>query len=198
MGEDKKPVVFQAMQQFVVFPDRRCQVELQDAILRFTITGNEFDSQWLSRGMGQNFGEKAADWSKKLSAKAMMAYGAGIMVISFVLLCFVLYMSATATTPVKKKGLGIGVLAFGVIVGMVMMIAGFFTSGSSGEPFSLPLSHITKATLLPAQSELARRGEPQVARLQLQVKSGKPMTFGIPSDEDLETMKSVIPGVESE
>jgi hypothetical protein len=64
-------------------------------------------------------------------------------------------------------------LSFAVIVEMVMMIA----------------------TLLPAQSELVRRGEPQVARLHLLIKGGKPTTFGIPSDEDLGAAKVAIPGL---
>lgn len=189
-------VTFDAIRQFVIVPDRRYRVEPRDGSLHFQRTGSQFDSQWLVRGARSVLGDRIADAFERASRSRLILGGIGVSTVSALVLVGAFAFSSSA--PFRRSDLtGMGVLIFAFTVGLIMITAGIATrrkgASHSRHDFSLPVSEIVEAMLLSPQSEIARRGEPQVARVHLEATSGSTIRLGIPTESDLETVKSAIP-----
>ena len=192
---ESEKLEFEATRQYVVYPDQKFNIESRNGGLFFTNIGSQFDSTWIVRGARGVLGDKIANRMERMSPKIMLILGIGTSCISLLLLFFLgAFVAKTASTVKRKSGTAIGFLVLVFIVGLVMTIAGFFSMGkkSSAKNFALRLSQIAKSKLLPTQSELARHGEPQVARIEITLKQGKPVILSIATDSDLEKAKSIL------
>ena len=193
---EETPIIFEATRQFVISPDQRYQVELRDDSLCFTKTGSQFDSKWVARGAKSVLGDKRASRLEQLSPKALLSWGIAFSSLSALLLLILGILSTQKTVLVRRKNfLGIGLLVFGFIFGLIMIIGGLSSRGKRGDrqAFELRMSQIIKSAVLPPQSELARRGEPQVARIEIRLLNGKRVKLSIPSESDLEIAKAIVP-----
>lgn len=191
-------VTFDAIRQFKVVPDRRYRVERRDDALHFRTTGSQFDIQWLVRGARPLLGDRVADRFERSSRGGLILGGIGIAGAAVLLILLLGALAVSSGAPLRRPHFtGFGVLVFAFVVGVVMIMAGI-SSRSEGasrprHDFSLPVADIVEVAVLDPQSEVARRGEPQVARLHLDVGAGGTIKLGIPTASDLETARSVIP-----
>jgi len=197
-GEGHGVVAFDAIRQFKAAPDRRYRVELRNSALTFRTTGSQFDAQWLARGARQFLGDRIANALEGLSKRQILSWGVGVTVVSGLLLVLLSVQVVSSNTLLRGKDYkAASFIMFAFIVGLIMIIAGLSTRGSSTEgdrhDFSLLLSNLADVSLLPPQPELTQRGEPQAARVELVPRSGKPIRLSIPTDADLEAIKQVVP-----
>ena len=190
---------FDAIRQFVVVPDRRYAVECRDDALAFHRTGSQFDRAWLVRGARGVLGERAAQAFERTSRGKLLVGGLALAAGSVLVLMLVGGLAVSVGGGLDKTHFrAMGVLVFAFIVGLVMVIAAV-ASSAEGTPstgrhdFELRIADVTDAMLLPPQSEIARRGEPQVARVHLEAEAHGTIRLGIPTEADLETIKRAIP-----
>lgn len=201
MSDDRHPeVTFDVIQQFTVRPDRRYRVEGCDGSLVFCGTGSQFDIQWLARGARTFLGERVAQAFERSSGTKLIFGGLGVAVVALLLIVLGLAAAEDSSFFMRRSNArGMLMAFFAFSVGLIMITAGVATrratTAGSRNDFSLSVADIVEATLLPVQSELARRGEPQVARLHLKDRSGRAFRLSLPADADLEAAQRIIPGL---
>ena len=206
-------VLFDAVRQFVVRPDRRYQIRLHNNCLYFKTTGSQFDRSWLTQGLQAGAASKVLPpWIQARlvqlaggSRRTLIQTGIGLLAGSTLLLVLVTWGTAAsdasriaATKATRQRLVVLPVLFMLLVAGFVFSIVGFLAEGPTDRKtahphnFRLPLSAIAKARLVKGEGGIQaqlRAGGGQVALLEIHPTTGKPVNLAIPTAADLNTLE---------
>ena len=207
-------VLFDAVRQFVVRPDRRYQIRLNQNCLYFKTTGSQFDRRWLTQDLQAGTASKVLPhWiqSRLLqlaggSRRTPIQTGIALLAGSIVLLILVIWGTAasdasgvSASRAARQRLVVLPVLFMLLVAGFVFSIVGLLAEGPTNrktvhsQDFRLPLSAIATARLVKGEGGIQaqlRAGGGQVALLELHPSTGKPVKLAIPTAADLKTVES--------
>lgn len=204
---------FNAVRQFTVRPDRRCQVDLKENCLSFLQVGNQFDREWYVRGLERvvsvapRFVGSGLKRLMGASRTTLLVTGIAVTLVSGLLLIFIvsrwasLMAEGSALAPKFTYQLFTvaPLLVLLLVTGLATTLLGFLGrtvgNGTAAGPhdFRLPLNQIRAASFAKGQgsaSDRMRAGGPRVALLTLQPMTGKPIKLAIPEPGDLEVVES--------
>ena len=205
-------VLFDAVRQFVVRPDRRYQIRLHQNCLYFKTTGSQFDRRWLTQGLQVGTASKVLPhWIQSRliqlaggSRRTLIQTGIGLLAGSIVLLILGIWGTAasdasgvSASRAARPRLVALPVLFMLLVAGFVFSIVGLLAEWPTKrtahpQDFRLPLSAIAKARLVKGEGSIQvqlRAGGGQVALLELHPSSAKPVKLAIPTAADLKTVE---------